>query len=101
MKSSCIRSVREGSPPQSEFGLIVRDLDDCFDFLRQAIQCHGDVSMMHILKHSDSIHGKSLDSDQLVDPDSANRKGPSVFWDVEHSCRAMAPIQEWVAAHQL
>ena len=26
--------------------------------------------------------------------------GDSLFWDVEHSCRALEPIEAWVAEHQ-
>ena len=30
----------------------------------------------------------------------ARTDGASVFWDVEHSCRALEPIENWVAEHQ-
>jgi hypothetical protein len=27
--------------------------------------------------------------------------GATHFWDVEHSCRALEPIEGWAAAHQV
>jgi hypothetical protein len=73
-------------------------LDDCFDFLRQTIQCHGDVSMIYF---SNESYGMKVSSDSFENPELiARTKRPSVNWDVEHSCRALEPIEEWVAAHQ-
>jgi hypothetical protein len=76
--------------------------DDCFDFLRQAIQCHGDVSMTYLTNEN---HTKGRDvtespSDWFGNDLEAWTKGDSVFWDVEHSCRALEPIENWAAGHQ-
>jgi 16S rRNA G966 N2-methylase RsmD len=30
----------------------------------------------------------------------AQSRGASSFWDVEHSCRALEPIEDWVKAYQ-
>jgi hypothetical protein len=79
--------------------------DDCFDFLRQAIQCHGDVSMTYFGHENHNMSrrdGSESPADGFGNNDVQARAGAaSVFWDVEHSCRALEPIEEWVAAHQL
>ena len=79
--------------------------DDCFDFLRQAIQCHGDVSMTYFRNENHNISrrdGNESPADDFGNNDMQPRAGgDSFFWDVEHSCRALEPIDEWVAAHQL
>lgn len=74
--------------------------DHCFDFIRQAILCHGDVSMAYWWNtsyttttsdgkkvHSDSFKGLSLEERAV---------GAKVHWDVEHKCREIQPIEDWV-----
>ena len=58
--------------------------------------------MMDLSNQSNSTSKTKPHSDSFVNPDLVARvKSASVFWDVEHSCRALPPIEEWVAAHQL
>ena len=42
------------------------------------------------------LHSHLLGNPDLV----ARNRGLVGFWDVEHSCRALEPIEDWVAAHQ-
>lgn len=48
------------------------------------------------------LTSETMPYSDYVNPDLLPRvRSASVSWDVEHSCRALAPIEEWVAAHQL
>lgn len=75
-------------------------IDDCFDFLRQVIQCHGDISMIYWWNENYTTtlaDGTKVHSDLYQNQDlEARTKGAFVFWDVEHSCRETEPIEEWV-----
>ena len=51
------------------------------------------------LSHQSYLVGET---DSFMKPDLVARmESGSVSWDVDHSCRALAPIEEWVAAHQV
>ncbi|KAG0652930.1 Oxidase ustYa [Hyphodiscus hymeniophilus] len=98
----CLNTVRKSLQREDFLGdlsdeVFQHQTNQCLDFLRQAIQCHGDVSMLHL---SDQANSGS-DTSPFVNPHSVARFGKaSVSWDVEHSCRALAPIEQWVAEHQ-
>jgi len=77
----------------------------CFDFLRQAIMCHGDVSMTYWWNKdytSRQSDGREVHSDWFNNLSLDDRAtNSSVFWNIEHSCRMFEPIEAWVEKHPL
>lgn len=63
----------------------------CFDFLRQAIQCHGDVSMTYWWNknYTRIMPDHTLGySDWYLNANETERlSGAFINWDIEHSCR--------------
>ena len=58
--------------------------------------------MMLFSNRGDSINERLLHAKSFVETDiGAVAMSSSVYRDVEHSCRALAPIEDWVASHQL
>ena len=78
-------------------------IDNCFDFLRQAVICHGDISMTYWWNNNYTTSlpdGTQVHSDWFNAATGEEREKSSfVFWDIEHSCRMQEPIDAWIEKH--
>ncbi|KAL8991045.1 MAG: hypothetical protein Q9169_007963 [Polycauliona sp. 2 TL-2023] len=105
----CLNTIRKSFYREKFFSDMPNDRfhfhkNHCFDFLRQVIMCHGDISMTYWWNKNYTIsddetgresHSKWFES---LSPDE-RATNSSVFWDVEHSCRMFEPIDEWGKRH--
>ncbi|KUJ21341.1 uncharacterized protein LY89DRAFT_778900 [Mollisia scopiformis] len=108
----CLNTIRksfyrEKFYPHVEEKKFLHHKNHCFDFLRQAIMCHGDVSMTYwwnvnyTVSNVDGNGGEGHSewfNSLSVDERATNG---STYWDIEHSCRLFEPIAEWVARYKL
>ncbi|KAI9890545.1 MAG: hypothetical protein M1814_003885 [Vezdaea aestivalis] len=80
-------------------------LDHCIDFLRQVIMCHADLSMTYWWNDTYTTindHGATEYTQQYLNFTPGQRSFHSeVQWNIEHKCRALEPIKNWVREHAL
>ncbi|KAL9611176.1 MAG: hypothetical protein Q9167_004161 [Letrouitia subvulpina] len=104
----CLNTIRRSFYREKFFADMPNDRfhfhkNHCFDFLRQAIMCHGDVTMTYWWNKNYTVSdedGRERHSDwfESLNPDE-RATNSSVFWDIEHSCRMFEPIDEWGKRH--
>lgn len=67
--------------------------------------CHGDVSMTYWWNKTYTLttkDGKEVYSDHYLSMSPQERaKGSYVNWDIEHKCREIQPIEDWVDERRL
>ncbi|OJJ07805.1 hypothetical protein ASPVEDRAFT_89044 [Aspergillus versicolor CBS 583.65] len=78
---------------------ILHHIGHCFDVLRQAILCHGDVSLVYWWNKNytyiDEAGTRQYTQEYLQRTPEERAKGSFVTWDSEVQCRDMDAINAW------
>ncbi|KAL4811628.1 hypothetical protein BDW67DRAFT_189505 [Aspergillus spinulosporus] len=84
---------------------ILHHTHHCFDVLRQAILCHGDISLVYWWNQNytyiDEMGGRHYTEEYLHRTPEERATGSFVTWDTEVQCRDMGAINAWVKENQV
>lgn len=79
--------------------------DHCFDVLRQAVLCHGDISVVYWWNQNYTVvdqFGNRQYTEEYMRLTPEERATHSVVkWDSELQCRDMDAINAWAKANQV
>ncbi|KAJ5497292.1 hypothetical protein N7463_009279 [Penicillium fimorum] len=84
---------------------ILHHTNHCFDVLRQAILCHGDISLVYWWNqnytHIDETGARHYTEEYLRRTPEERVTGSFVTWDSEVQCRDMHAINAWVKGNKI
>lgn len=79
--------------------------DHCFDAIRQAILCHGDISVVYWWNRNytyiDEGGNRQHSEEYLRRTPEERATGSFVTWDSQLQCRDMDAINAWAKANQV
>ncbi|OGM49045.1 hypothetical protein ABOM_002346 [Aspergillus bombycis] len=106
----CLNRIRKSFypdryyPNQTQHQLL-HHINHCFDVLRQAILCHGDISVVYWWNKNytyiDPAGNRQYSEDYLRRTPEERDTGSFVTWDSQLQCRDMDAINAWAKVNQV
>ncbi|KAA8644989.1 uncharacterized protein ATNIH1004_009200 [Aspergillus tanneri] len=77
----------------------------CFDVIRQALMCHGDISLVYwwndTYSYIDETGAKQYSDDYLHRNGEERMTGSRTHWNTDVQCRDISAINDWARQHKV